>query len=516
MGRQRDIGRRERVAARRDRLRGAGERAKSAFLSVVSHELRTPLNTILGQAERLSDDGLPPHVREAGSAIRDAGEGLYALLNDLLELAKLEGGSPSPDAGPLDIRALVEGIRRMNQSQAWARELDLETEVDPAVPLRLRGDVGRIRQTLVNLTGNALKFTERGGVKIRVEMDGRALKIAVSDTGIGIDRRDQARMFGPFEQQEDVLTRRHGGLGLGLALCRRLVAAMGGHMGVESERGEGSTFWFTAPTQPGEGKSNPDRAPDHRPTDASHLERVRGLRVLAADDNPAHRLALAEIFAKAGVVHDMVETGPQAAEMAGRQAFDAIILDAHMPHVDGIQTARTIRTLQQRHKGAAILIACGAGDVSEADAAIVCDALMRKPYTFPGVIGALAKAVADQSAESFDASGILELEQTVGRPALIDILTSFLGSAIEMTGLIAEALSDHDSAAIERAARDLAGAAGGLGLAALTAAARELSQAARAGESALRGRAETVAGLTTQAQRALTNLYPDLGQRSAA
>jgi CheY-like chemotaxis protein len=510
MARQRDIIRRERPATRRKRLRGADERAKSAFLSIVSHELRTPLNTILGQAERLTDEALPVQVREAAAAIRDSGEGLYALLNDILEMARLEGGAAPAEAAALDIRALVEGVRRMCQPQAWARDLDLEVDIDPAVPARLRGDAGRIRQTLVNLTGNALKFTERGGVRIRVEMEGGALKLSVSDTGIGIDRKDCARLFRAFEQNEDVLTRQHGGLGLGLALCRRLVASMGGRIGLESEKGTGSMFWFTARTASTEAACDNAGPNPLQTSDSLAVQRVRGLRVLAADDNPLHRQILARIFEDAAIAFEIVDNGLQAAEAAGKQAFDAILLDARMPMVDGIQAARMIRTLQQRHKGAAIFIACAEADVAESDAGAVCDGILRKPYTAHGVVAVLAGVAGDGEDRSFDAAGVLELEKTVGRAALLDVLHSFLASAAEMTARIDAALPEQDSATVEQAARDLAGAASGLGLNALTAAARDLSQAARRAEGRLGARASAVAALSTEAHQALAALYPDL------
>ncbi|MCC6919652.1 MAG: response regulator [Alphaproteobacteria bacterium] len=476
--------------------------------------MRTPLNTILGQADLLIDEGLPPHVREAGSAIRSAGEGLYSLLSDLLELARLEGGAAPADSAPFDVRDVADSVRRACQAQAWARELDLEITVDPGVPTRLRGDAGRIRQTLLNLTGNALKFTERGGVSITLEMRDAMLRVAVSDTGRGIDRRQCERLFRAFEQNENVLTRQHDGLGLGLTLCRNLVASMGGRIGVESEIGSGSTFWFTARVSPLAAPAAVPSAPEASP-DETVIARLKGLRLLAADDNPLHRATLTRIFEGAGLVCEIVEDGLQAVERAGRERFDVILLDAHMPGVDGVQAARMIRALRQRRTSAALLIACAPDDVAEAEAALVSDAILRMPYTARSVLGAIGSAVGELE-EPFDATGVLDLEQTVGRPALIDILASFLTSAADMTARIETASSNNDSAEMEQVARDLAGAAGGLGLGALTAAARELSQAARKGEAPLQVRADAVVGLAERAHRALTTLFPDAETQSAA
>ncbi|BCW90650.1 Sensory/regulatory protein RpfC [Alphaproteobacteria bacterium SO-S41] len=529
MARQRDPSLRERVATRRALLRarrsraGDGERAKAAFLSVISHELRTPLNTILGQTDLLATDGLPPHVHDAIEAIRTAGEGLNALLSDVLELARLEAGAAAPERADLDIRNLAESVRRLCQPKAWAQNLDLEVAVDRAVPQRLRGDGGRIRQTLINLAGNALKFTERGGISISVEMQSqgaRGLKISVSDTGIGIEPRDVKRIFASFEQSDRVLTRRHGGLGLGLALCNRLVESMDGTIGVESQPGQGSTFWFTVPvgiaetSEDHEAPAQAEGAPD-----ASAIARINGLRVLAADDNPLHRAALARICAACGIELELVADGLEAVETAGRKTFDAVILDAHMPVVGGVQAGRMIRALHQRQANAAILIACPEGDHAEADGDGVADAVLYKPYSMSSIAAALAAAVSGETGDAaFDSSGVAELEQAVGRPVLVDILKSYLTNAAEMMALIEAAAPTGDTTVLEQAARDLAGAASGLGLAALTAAARELSQAARRGDEddKLANHAAALAALTTTTHRQLAQLYPDVATVLAA
>ena len=528
MTRQRDPVLGGRAASRRARLRArrarsnAGERTKSAFLAMVSHELRTPLNTILGQADLLSGDGLPAHAREAVDAIRTAGEGLYTLLNDVLDLARLEAGEAPVERADLDIRAVADSVRRICQPRAWAQALDLEVAVDRAVPQKLRGDGGRIRQILLNLVGNALKFTERGGVSISVEMQAgaqRALRIAVSDTGIGIEKRDRERIFALFEQGEGVLTRHHGGLGLGLALCRRLVHSMGGTIGVESQPGLGSTFWFTAPVQAAEveiadaGQDADDGGPD-----PGALARVRGLSLLAADDNPLHRAALERICVACNITLELAADGLEAIEAAGRSRFDAVLLDAQMAVVGGVQAARMIRALNQRHAGPAILIACTEGDQAETDADGVADAILHKPYSVRSVSAALAAALSDGEEEgAFDTGAIRELEQSVGRPVLVDILKSYMTNAAELLTRIEAAAPVNDSTEMEQASRDLAGAASGLGLAALTAAARELSQAARRGDGgeALGQHVQSLTVLTEATNRRLTQLYPDAAADAA-
>ena len=528
MARQREPRPLASAAERRARLRarrsgpGEGERSKTAFLSIVSHELRTPLNTIIGQADLLLSEGLPPRAREAAAAIRDAGQGLYTILNDILDLARMEAGLAPSAFAELDIRALVDSVRRLHQPQAWARQLDLETAIDAATPTRLAGDPGRIRQTLVNLVGNAVKFTERGGVSINVRMQGEdMLRIEVADTGAGIAPSDRARMFEPFEQAESVLTRRHAGIGLGLALSKRLVESMGGAIGVASRAGCGSTFWFTAPVKRVDVERDGEPAMEGTAdADPSLLAKLDQLRILAADDNPVHRQALERLFIAAGARCDLVGDGMAAVEHAQRGAYDVIILDAHMPILDGAQAARMIQTMRRANAGAPILIALSEHDPTEAEARAISDGIIPKPYEARTLIRGIAQVTRDARTGPpvFDSSGIMELERSVGRPALVDILKSFLAAAAEMTERIQVASPGGAADVMEQAARDLAGAASGLGLAALTAAARELSQAARRGaeNGALSSQAAALAALTHDTQRELVSLYPDLALTQVA
>ncbi len=522
MVRQRDPRLTRRASARR-RLRarqhhGAPENgAKSAFLSLVSHELKTPLNTILGQADLLLRDSLPESARTAVEAISIAGQGLTALIGDLLEIARLEGGGDINETADFDIRALAESVRSLALPQARTQGLDLELVVDPAVPSRLKGDAARIRQILVKLVGNALKFTERGGATISVDLppDQAALRFAVADTGIGVDPADQARIFAAFEQSGPLLTRSHGGLGLGLALAARLVRAIGGTIGLDSRPGIGATFWFTAPVAIPYDTAQPDMAPleDER-VEPALAARLRGISVLFADDNPLHREAMARILERCAIDAEIVADGLEAAEAAGRRTFDVVLLDAHMPIAGGVQAARMIRTLTQRQHGPFILIACAAGDPVEGEALIVADAILRKPYGARAVAAGLAAALdgARPMSDDLDAGGLADLELSVGRAVLVDILRSYMSAAEAMTARIEAALPDGDAFELEQAARDLASAAGGLGLAALTAAAQDLSQAARGGavSRTLTAQATKLIALSSSTQEQLTALYPDL------
>lgn len=491
---------------------------KSTFLSLVGHELKTPLNTILGQAGLLLNDSLPDSARRAVEAIAVAGESLTMLIGDLMELARLEAGGAASEASELDIRSLSDSVRNLLLTNARARGLDFEIAVDPCVPHRLTGDASRIRQVIIKLADNALKFTERGGVTVSIALaaDGNALHIAVADTGIGVDPADEARIFSAFEQGDALLTRSHGGLGLGLALAARLVNAMGGTIGLDNRPAIGATFWFTAPVAIPIDAAPADAAPleDER-IDPQLAARLRGLSVLAADDNVLHREALGRMLEASGVEADLVADGLEAAEAAGRRAYDVVLLDAHMPIAGGVQVARMIRTLV-RQKAPHILIACAPGDPVEAEAVGVSDAILRKPYGARTLAAALAVALdgVRVAENEFDAGGLADLELSVGRPVLVDILRSYMSLAEDMTARIEAAVPDGDASALEQAARDLASAAGGLGLAALTAAAQELSQAAREGSISrtLSAKAAKLVALTGSTRDQLTQIYPDLGQ----
>ncbi len=502
-------------AASRAEPDGPDARAKAEFLSAVTHELRTPLHAIVGSADFLAGEELAPAARDAVEAIREAAAGLGALLDDVIDFAALDAGRLSLDAASVDVRDLLKGVARTFRPSAWRKSLDLELTVDPATPARIDADPGRLRQILVHLVGNAVKFTERGGVWIAADLERTGpsprLRLRVGDTGIGIPPEAFDRVFRDFAQADQGRARSHGGLGLGLALCRRLADLMGAEIGFESELGVGSTFRLLVPIAP-ESLEAPESAATARPS----VKAVAGLKVLAADDNPVNRDALATILREAGAHATVVADGLEAVERAGREAFDVIVLDLQMPSVSGDQAARMIRAAQGREDGAAILIAASrpAEALRETGVADLADGVAPKPYAASTLIPAIAAAATspDRRARAFETAGLEELERSVGRTTLVDILQSYLATAADVTARLARAGEGGDGAALERAGQDLAGAASGLGFAELTAAGRSLAAAARAGASTpeLEAQAEALAGLVTSASAAIAELYPDL------
>jgi signal transduction histidine kinase/CheY-like chemotaxis protein len=318
----------------------AASRSKSVFLATMSHEIRTPLNGVLGMAQAMTADDLSAVQRERLDVIRQSGEALLAILNDLLDLSKIEAGKLELEAVEFDLAAVAHGAHAAFTGVADRKGVDFTLTVEPAARGRYRADSTRLRQILYNLISNALKFTEAGEVRVRVSREASDLVIAVSDSGIGMSPEVMSRLFSKFEQADASTTRRFGGTGLGLAICRELAGLLGGSIEAASEPGRGSTFRVTLPLErladerhdPAEALAAP--APNH----AEH-----GLRVLAAEDNPVNQLVLKTLLHQVGVDPVVVADGVQALEAWRAAPWDLVLMDVQMPVMDGPTAARAIR-----------------------------------------------------------------------------------------------------------------------------------------------------------------------------
>ena len=351
--------------------------AKSVFLASVTHELRQPITGILGWAQLLLDTPLTPEQREYAEGVRRLGNSLVSIIGDVLDFTKIEAPRIEMETTAFAPRAVVEDAMELVAESAQRKGVELACRVDPAVPRAVGGDPGRLRQVLVNLVGNALKFTERGEVAVRIGLADQAaetvtLRCEVADTGIGIGPEQQAQIFEPFAQADVSTSRKYGGTGLGLAIAKELVGMMGGEIGVVSELGQGSTFWFTVRM-----RREPEPVEESAPAPELH-----GLRALVIDDNDTSRAFLEEQLRTWGVRSEGASDGHGAlprlrAALDEGDAYALVLLDTHMPDPSGRQLAHAIHAAPALSRTALVLLTA-VGD--------------RDPNP-PGVVATLTKPV---------------------------------------------------------------------------------------------------------------------------
>ena len=333
----------ELIAAKNDAE--AANTAKSTFLATMSHEIRTPLNGVLGMAQAMASDDLSSVQRERLEVIRQSGESLLAVLNDVLDLSKIEAGKLDLDEAEFDLKDLARGARAAFTALAKEQGLSFDLTIEPSAEGVYLGDPIRVRQILYNLISNALKFTEAGEIRVNVGRADETLRFRVSDTGIGIAPEPLAKLFGRFEQADASTSRRYGGTGLGLAICRQLTELMGGEITVESEPGRGATFTFTLPLAR-VADSRVETLPTSPPTPPDGEAAGQTLRVLAAEDNEVNQLVLKTLLHQAGIEPVVVSDGAQAIAAWQADAWDIILMDVQMPGVDGPTAVREIRRLE--------------------------------------------------------------------------------------------------------------------------------------------------------------------------
>jgi len=456
----------------------AASDAKSAFLANMSHEIRTPFHGLMGMLSLLRETGLTPRQVDYLRTATESADHLLALLNDILDMSQLESGRVALTQAPVDLRGLLRDVEALMRPQANAKPLALHIDADPAVPDRILADATRLKQIIFNLLSNAIKFTDRGAVVLDVRtregLGGEPeLVFAVSDTGIGMDEATQAQLFNRFVQGDSTRSRRHGGTGLGLEISRNLARLMRGDITVRSKPGEGSCFTFHLPLQ----VPPPAAAPLAAAKAAAPASRP--LQVLVAEDHPVNRQYMAALLENLGHGAHFTTNGEEAVEALRRRRFDVVLMDLHMPVLDGVGATRAIRALPDAERSTVPIVALTADAFAETrDRCLVAgmNDFLTKPVNLERLAASLRRLFGTE-APAAEAAVAMAL-QAMSREKLAAMVEAFLEQAPETVQRLRAAVRDAQPLALRTNAHAAKGAALNLGLAGLAATAEALHEGA--------------------------------------
>ena len=471
----------------------AADRAKGQFLSHVSHEIRTPMNGVLGMAELLLAEDLAPVHREQVEVIGKSASALLALVNDVLDLSRIEARHMLLRPRDYSFRKMVGDVLRLLAPRAAERNVELRLHIDSALPDEIHGDPERLRQVFLNLVGNGVGFTRKGSVTVTVEPLERivpVIRCEVCDTGAGIRPEVQTQLFQPFAQGQSSASHGFGGTGLGLVISKNIIELMGGEIGFHSTHGVGSTFWFRIPLIPARGSPAPVTM------SAADLEARRmarhDRRILVVDDRSANRSVALALLQKLGYSAEAVESGEAALDILVKRPCAAVLLDVEMPGLDGLETCRRLRR-QEAHGWRTPVIALTAhtsAEEQESCFAAGMDAFLPKPFRTSELAAVLDHwtgielRAAEPAAESLEErlAALRSLEGETGQPVLAEVKEAFLQQGEKDLAAMRSALAPRDGKTLATAAHALAGSAAILGAEELARSASELSRLARQGK----------------------------------
>jgi len=481
----------EKLRLERDRAETAAA-TRTDFLATISHEIRTPLNGILGMIQLLLRSEPNPRQREYLETARYSADALIGLINDTLDLSKAEAGKLEIERIAFSPRRMSESVVTLMAARAAEKGLALRADYDDAVPPTLIGDPGRIRQILLNFVSNAIKFTPKGSVVLSLAVVGGALdrprlRFSVRDTGVGIRGDQQAKLFDAFTQADASISRRYGGTGLGLSICRRLAEAMRGSVGVDSELGRGSTFWFEV-----------ELMALHEPTVVAPESKAQigALDILVVDDTPINQQVAGGLLALGGHHVVAVANGEEAIDRLMMQNFDVILMDVQMPGLGGFETTRRIRRLSDPLKAEVPIIAVTGNSRSEEAArcfAAGMNDFIAKPISVDALEAALRRVARHRPGEvdasvrrglsAFDDTQLRQLGQVFGPRRLADLIADFRSAMADGERAVGEAWAKRDLASVAFAVHALGGAATNMGCHALGELADRIEAAAKSAQS---------------------------------